>query len=946
MNYNAVKKFLFLFGLLSSSLFAQKENPVDSLLATMTLREKIGQLFMIPLAAQGNVNTLVSEKKLNDIAPGGIYITKGTPQSHAKLANHAQRLSKLPLFFGLNAEWGLAQTLDSGFAFPMPLTIGASTHDSLVYQMGIELAKQMRAIGAHLNFGLHADVDVPNGSLVANRYFGTNPKRVASKLRALNAGLWSGGVIPIAKHLPGINPEMSRREAKLVYNLKADTTSFYPFEVLIKDKVGGLLTSHMHFGSDDGRSIPAPVSEIFVTDFLTHQYGFQGLAIADIGYLKSIVGKRKGKAEKVAFEAGNNMLLNPQHIPKTIKALERSVRGNKKMEAHLNASVRKILAAKWLLGLFSQRQVPIPRTGFFADGPAASAALNIAKDAVTLVKNGANTLPITTLDNRKFRLLKIGQPPAELDKMIARFVPIEIITLGDLRDTVSVSETNSNDITILSLGPNRPHWWPWVNRKAVSSNWIVAHSGSPFELAHLQGVTTLIEGYEPATAGPLAELMFGSITPTGKLPVFVTPNLMEGTGVTFGHLQRLEYATPEAAGMDGTILAQLDTVVAEALRIQATPGVRIMIARKGKVVYNKSYGHQNNTNQLPVSENTIYDLASVTKIAATLQAVMFMHERGLIDIHKKISLYLPEFENSNKRDMIIKDILTHQAGLWPFFPWHFNTMKDSTWMPEYYANQKSSDYPFPVSENLFAHKSMRDSMWQWIIKSKTIEKKDRTPYEYRYSDLGLYIMQRLAERILQQPLEDFVAQNFYEPMGAVSMGYRPLERFKPNQIASTENDKVFRKSLLTGHVHDPGAAMHGGVAGHAGLFSNANDLLKMGQMWLQKGFYGGHQYLKPETLDLFTTRTYQTSRRGLGFDKPTGDNTGSTGELCSPLTFGHTGFTGTCIWVDPKYEVVYVFLSNRVNPAVSPKLLTNNIRTRIHDIIYKSIEAGNKKALE
>jgi CubicO group peptidase (beta-lactamase class C family) len=315
---------------------------------------------------------------------------------------------------------------------------------------------------------------------------------------------------------------------------------------------------------------------------------------------------------------------------------------------------------------------------------------------------------------------------------------------------------------------------------------------------------------------------------------------------------------------------------------------------------------------------------------------MFLQERGLIDINKKIAVYLPEFKETNKKDIIIKDILTHQAGLWPYFPWHANIMKDSVLIKRFFSKKYSSEYPFPVSENLFSYKHIQDSMWHWIVTSKMIEKKDRTPYDCRYSDLGLYIMQRLVETLLNQPLEDFVSQNFYEPMGAGTTGFHPLERFSVNLIAPTENDKSFRGSLLTGYVHDPGAAMFGGVAGHAGLFSNANDLLKMGQMWLQKGSYGGTQFFKPETIGLFSMKQFDNSTRGLGWAKATDPTSPSSGYM-SPQAFGHTGFTGTCIWVDPEFDLVFVFLSNRVNPEVNSKLLTARIRQRIQDVVYQSI---------
>ena len=336
---------------------------------------------------------------------------------------------------------------------------------------------------------------------------------------------------------------------------------------------------------------------------------------------------------------------------------------------------------------------------------------------------------------------------------------------------------------------------------------------------------------------------------------------------------------------------------------------------------------------------TIYDLASVTKVTATLQAVMFMQEHGLIDVNKKASVYLPELKDSNKKDFLIKDILTHQAGLWPFLPFWAQTMKDSTFMTSYYSTVASEDYPYPVATDLFASKSMKDSLWQWIIKAKIREKPARTPFDYRYSDMGFYVLQHLAEKILNQPMQDFLEQNLYEPLGAYTTGYLPLQKFASWQIAPTEDDKLFRKKLLTGYVHDQGAAMHGGIAGHAGLFSTANDLAKLGQLWLQRGQYAGHSYYKPETIDLFTTKQFEDSRRGLGWDKPpASDWSGPTSMFASSKTFGHTGFTGTCIWVDPEFNLVYIFFSNRVHPDMNNnKLLNASIRPRIQELVYQAI---------
>lgn len=260
-------------------------------------------------------------------------------------------------------------------------------------------------------------------------------------------------------------------------------------------------------------------------------------------------------------------------------------------------------------------------------------------------------------------------------------------------------------------------------------------------------------------------------------------------------------------------------------------------------------------------------------------------------------------------------------------------------MPEFYSRSQSNEYPYQVSNKLYASVAMRDSLWQWIIKAKVRDKISRTPYDYKYSDMGFYIMQHLAEKILNQPMEDFLQQNLYEPLGARTTGFLPLNRFPPIQIAPTEDDKLFRRSLLIGTVHDQGAAMHGGVAGHAGLFSDAADLAKLGQMLLQEGEYGGIQYYKPETVRLFISKQFESSRRGLGWDKPVQSDWNSpTSIYASPKTFGHTGFTGTCIWVDPEFDLVYIFLSNRVHPSMTNnKLLTASIRSRIQDVIYQSI---------
>jgi CubicO group peptidase (beta-lactamase class C family) len=391
--------------------------------------------------------------------------------------------------------------------------------------------------------------------------------------------------------------------------------------------------------------------------------------------------------------------------------------------------------------------------------------------------------------------------------------------------------------------------------------------------------------------------------------------------------------------MDSRVLEKIESIANEAIAIGSTPGCYVQVVKDGKVIYDRGFGHLTYDKKSPVTSQTIYDLASVTKVTATLQAVMYMYEHGMIDVHKKLSVYLPELKESNKSDFTIKDILTHQAGLWPFLPFWAETVKDSIVKKRYYSQIANDEFPFPVAESMFASKAIKDSLWQWIVKAKIRDKVSRTPYDYKYSDMGFYMLQHLAEKLLNMPMEDFLQMNLYRPMGASTMGYLPLRKYPISQVAPTEDDKFFRKKLLVGYVHDQGAAMHGGIAGHAGLFSNANDLAKMGQLWLNGGSYGGVNFLKPETLNFFTAKQYEISRRGLGWDRPTiSDWNGPTSLHASAKTFGHTGFTGTCVWVDPEFSLVYIFLANRVYPDMNNnKILNANIRPRIQEVIYQSM---------
>ncbi|HZX72822.1 MAG TPA: serine hydrolase, partial [Cyclobacteriaceae bacterium] len=546
-----------------------------------------------------------------------------------------------------------------------------------------------------------------------------------------------------------------------------------------------------------------------------------------------------------------------------------------------------------------------------------------------------------------FTSITIGRDEkTEFNHYLSKYAAMKKISIQSLADTTELTKKIAGSKTVIvSVYPStissKKEISILIRTLTLTHTVILCDFGNVFDIENFESAAALIAGYDDddLIQKVTAQIVFGGMAGKGVLPVTISPALSIGNGQLTTKTDRFSYTLPEAAGVDSKTLEKIKTITTEIIAQGATPGCVVFVAKDGKVILEESDGFLSYDKQTPVTDSTIYDLASVTKVTATLQGVMFLYEKGILDVNKKASYYLPELKGSNKKDYTLKDILTHQAGLWPFLPFWAQTVKDGLPLPEYYSNTESPDYPFPVSEGMFASKSMKDSLWHWIIQAKVRDKAIRTPYTYTYSDMGFYIMQHIVEKFANQPIEDFVDQNIYEPLGASTLGYLPLKRFPSRLIAPTENDLLFRKSLLVGYVHDQGAAMHGGIAGHAGLFSNANDLGKLYQMLLQKGSYGGVRYLKPETIEFFTNKQFEKSRRGLGWDKPTlNDTNGSTSRYSSIKTYGHTGFTGTSVWVDPEFNLVYIFLSNRVNPdANNNKLINDNVRPRIHDVIYQAI---------
>lgn len=944
---------IFLF--LSSPVAAQtdRQHWVDSVFHTLNLNEKIGQLFFIPFSSYVSSEVLKDiEKNVESHHYGGVIFTAGSIHRQAGITNRLQEEAEVPLLIAQDASAGLGYALDSAMRFPVPLAQGALANDSLIYWMAQETGRQMKAMGVHMSLSPNA---TPIYSETAQRetLYGDDPAQVARKSLLHMKGLQDAGILSCAKHFPLKSIEVIDQKGKSQITMYHDTLVSGPFQHLFRGGLNAVVPDvrdlHLFFErkkSDLRKKLSDLTFQRFESGDLLHgPLGYNGLVMVNIQSMEnSFHGFEPGDAALLAFQAGADVLISAEDPDAAFRKIRKLLQTEKQYVARLDERVRKLLAMKYDAGL--SNTVPVERgllTAMLNRTEAELLRIRAFRESITVLRNEGQTLPISLLEGNSFSCVIAGDSLRGdiFYRNVRKYVPATRFLVTDDLNQIDLS---SQDFILVALFKETSpktlqNVMGILQERHASQRVVVADFGCKAFRPYATRFAAVITGYddEKDIVGIVPQVIFGGMPADGILPGRYG-DIASGTGIVTPDLERLAYSFPEDAGIDSKTLEKIGRIANEAIAAGSTPGLYVVVAKEGKVVYDHAFGHLTYDQEQPVTEETIYDLASLTKVAATLQAVMFMQERGLIDINKKLSVYLPELRGTNKKDIIIADMLTHQAGLVPFVPLWPLTVEGPSVKPIYYSSQQNVQYPLQIAPTLFGSPILKDSVWSWIIYSKMLPKAPRTPYMYRYSDLGFMMFKQLAERTLNQPLEDFLQQNFYEPLGAYTMGYNPLDRFSSAMIAPTELDTLFRHGLVLGTVHDERAAMLGGVSGHAGLFGTANDLSKLGQMLLQQGRYGGLQYYKPETVRLFTSQYYESSRRGLGWDKPVvGEWKSPTSLYASPATFGHTGFTGTCLWVDPEFDLVYIFLSNRVFPDRSDKLIQTNIRSRIQDVIYEAI---------
>ncbi|MEZ4939022.1 MAG: glycoside hydrolase family 3 N-terminal domain-containing protein [Crocinitomicaceae bacterium] len=937
----------------------------DSVLNSMNLEEKVGQLFMV--AAYSNkdsahvqeITELVEKHKI-----GGLIFMQGGPLRQAKLNNLYQSKAKIPLLMAIDGEWGLAMRLDSTNRYPYQMTLGSIQDNGLIYDMGVQIAKEMKRIGLHVNFAPVIDVNNNRKNPVINsRSFGEDKKNVAEKGIAYMMGMQDNKVLACGKHFPGHGDtdKDSHKSLPIISHGKKrlDSLELYPFKEAFKWGLGSVMVAHLYIPQlDSTPNLASTLSKSIVTDLLQNEMKFRGLIFTDALGMQGVAKYfGPGEVDLRALKAGNDVLLFPKNVPLAIEKILNAVKTGEISEDYINQKVKKILLTKEWVGLNHYKPVEIKNLYEDLNTKASKALIQKLADAsMTIIKNENDLLPLKNLDSIRIAYVGIGisssnsflktmRNYATIDefymskkfsadqeaKMINKLKVYDVVVVGIHK--TKMYPTDHFGVSFLSIS--------FMEKLAEQTKVVCGFFANPYALdavgkdSKIQGLILAHQdnSYQRIACG---NLIFGSIKADGRIPVSASAIIYPEYGMDLAKT-RMRVVEPEYLGINPQLLARIDSVAQAGIAEQAYPGCQILASKDGDIFYNKVFGSTKYKDGDLIREDHIYDIASITKVVATTLSLMKLTDEKKFDVEKRLVDYIPELVDSTKYANIkIKDMLTHQARLQPWIPFYLNTIQCE--MPDYriYSVDSNKHYSQKVADNFFIIDSYKDSIFNKIIDTKL-----RPRSNYKYSDLGYYFLKEVIQKITKQKLEDYVAENFYKPMNLKFMGYHPKYRFKKEQIVPTEYDSLWRKQLVQGDVHDMGAAMLGGAGGHAGIFSNSMDLAIVFQMLLNGGEYGGKRYLSKNVIDLYTScPNCPTNRRGIGFDKPVPNlDGGPTCDKVSLASYGHTGFTGTMVWSDPSYGINYVFLSNRIFPtSENRKLIKLNIRTAIQEIIYDCIK--------
>ncbi|MEO0471541.1 MAG: glycoside hydrolase family 3 N-terminal domain-containing protein [Bacteroidota bacterium] len=947
------------------------EKWADSILSSMSLEEKVGQLFMIATFSNKDeqhyqyIESMVRNQHL-----GGLIFMQGNPASQVELVNRYQATAKVPLMISQDAEWGVAMRLKGTRAYPKNMTLGAIQNDSLLYALGKQMARELRAVGVNVNFAPSVDVNNnPRNPVINYRSFGENKYNVSRKGIMLMKGMQDHKVMACAKHFPGHGDTDtdSHHDLPLIHHNRdrLDTLELYPFMKMMEAGVQSLMVAHLYVPALDSTPNQAStLSPNIVHQLIRENMGYDGLLFTDALNMQGVAKfYPAGEVSLRAFLAGNDVLLFPGDVPRSARLIRHAVERGSITKADLDQRVKRILRAKYSVGLNQREKISTDELpAVFNDLEANILRRRLYQAAVTIPKNDAGLLPLKKLDQRKIAYVQIGGGSGnQMDQSLQKYADVDAFylrkgfTSGEKAKLFRDIEGYNTVILGLFGMNNRPSQKFGVRASAIQlskelsekvPNSILAMFGNPYALKDFGSEDAVVLGYEAVREAEqaVAAAIFGGKAVSGRLPVTASKQFREGMGAQIRLPIRFGFSLPEEQGMDSKVLAGIDRIADRYIDRMATPGCAILVMRGNDIVYEKGFGR---TMYGPSGENInpwqhTYDLASVTKVVGTTLCTMYLVERGRLKLDAPISTYLPELKGSNKARLTIRRLLQHNAGLpgWiPFYEKTFIDEKQKMLDPKVYSFQKTGRHTQEIAPNLYVDPKVYDQVWQQIVEVEV-----RDTERVRYSDIGMIIMARIIERVSGQKMDVLLDKLFYQSMGMDHTYFRPNEKGLAGDCPPTELDTVWRQGVVQGFVHDPAASLLGGVSGHAGLFSNVYDLAKVLMMLKNGGVYGQKRYLRPTTIHHFTRKQIAHSRKGLGWDKPEGSDNkrrrNPASDFASLKTFGHTGFTGTCVWVDPQYDLIYVFLANRTFPYASNRQLAReSVRIKVMDKIYESIYA-------
>ena len=938
---------------------------VNGKIKSMSLDEKIGQLFMIRAHSDLGADHIKEiENQIKKYHVGGLCFFQGTPTKQAELTNKYQGLSKVPLLISMDAETGLGfRHKKSAISYPKQLTLGAISDNTAIYDMGVDIAYHLKRIGVNINFAPVVDVNNnPANPVIHNRSFGEDIFNVATKSYAYSKGMQDNGIIACAKHFPGHGDTDvdSHLDLPIIKHSRKrlDSLELMPFRVMSQLGIKSIMTAHLSVPAiDDEPNRPTSLSKKAIQDLLIEEFNYEGLIITDALEMQGVAKNFKpGDMEIEALKAGNDILLLPIDIAKSFQKIKTEVESGRLDEELIDKKVAKILHAKHDLKLKNHARIRNLSSIDEDVNSATSLALKtkLYEKAITLVKDDKDQIPLTEFSQfNKVASLTLGtSKKSTFQNMLSNFGITKHIFVNKVFNAKEIAnELNSYETIIISLqdlsiyqskkfGITQNQFDIIYNLNTTKNVILIVH-GTPYTLKYFTMIPTLIAAYEDneLMQNAVAQALVGVSEIQGSLPVTVHEEFPIKTGIKRSSIHTLGFGTPESVGMISDSLLMIDTIVSEMIGNGSAPGCQILAAKNGRIFFQKSYGYHTPNKKKKVKNTDIYDVASVTKILSTTISLMKLYDEGEFILYEPLKKHLPQLDTTNKGDLIIEDVLAHYSGLPGWIPFYEDTMDDESKTPkrisEYFKSTPTKGYDLKLTEKLFLRNDWQDSIYNMIYNCDLREKRD-----YRYSDLGFYLFRQMIEQKSKFPFDKYCDQSFYEPMGLKNTLFNPWRKIDLKRIPPSEKDNYFRLEDIKGYVHDMGAAMLSGVSGHAGLFSNSKDLATLMQMLLNGGSYGGTQYITPKTVRKFTKRYYKSTRRGLGFDLKQLDEDEylNMAEEASSAAFGHLGFTGISVYADPKYDLIYIFLSNRTYPTMKNSSFSKkNYRPRVQSVFYRSM---------